>query len=100
AVARATVLLLWLGFLTTSASAECAWVLWATNRDKGDASAIPVNGYTALRECQREQTSWENREASYQRQRASQPPGKPALPSVAVSYRCLPDTVDPRGPKG
>ncbi len=89
--------------IATSASAECAWVLWGTNIDKGDLASTPMNGYSTLAECQREQASWESREAAYQRNRAesnARGPSTQYVLGVAVSYRCLPDTIDPRGPKG
>jgi hypothetical protein len=75
--------------LATSASAECAWVLWAQvaspNPTPGNLLvAIPLGGWNDRRECeqgrlQKEQTA--------------------AQPRTAI-FVCVPDTVDPRGPKG
>jgi hypothetical protein len=64
------------------ASAECAWVLWAAPAGQvlppRDPAAVlsPVLAFRTLDECRREQ---EKRE---------------------VFTRCLPDTIDPRWPKG
>jgi len=69
--------------LTSSASAECAWVLWLKG---GDSPHIvpykdwtPVKGFAGLKECE-----------GYVRSGLT----------ASFDTRCLPDTVDPRGPKG
>ena len=66
-----------------TASAECAWVLWQAVRAGADSDWLPFDSYERLAECKRE--------AEIARK------GKDAL---KVFYVCLPDTVDPRGPKG
>jgi hypothetical protein len=81
--------------LATSASAECAWVLWMTAfRVSGGtptASATdPTDGFTSKAECER---SLERRESREDTRRKKDP-------SKEFYYVCLPDTVDPRGPKG
>jgi hypothetical protein len=64
------------------AEAECAWVLWAAPPGQvlppSDPSPVlsPMAAFRTLDECQREK---EKRE---------------------VYTRCLPDTIDPRWPKG
>ncbi len=63
---------------TTSVSAECAWVLWVW---AGNDWA-PVKGVESSMACE----IWLNQ---YYRDIN---PGR--------EYRCLPDTVDPRAPKG
>ncbi|MGH2359832.1 MAG: hypothetical protein ACRDGM_04725 [bacterium] len=67
--------------VATSASAECAWVLWG--EISGSISAL--GAYQSREEC-------EARAARIRAHAAVNEPG----------YRvtCLPDTVDPRGPKG
>jgi hypothetical protein len=76
--------------LATSASAECAWVLWAQTLARAPAVAPGIDP------LQRVQFSW-GPEFAYKNQadcvRAleTQKEGK---------WLCLPDTVDPRGPKG
>jgi hypothetical protein len=70
----------------SSASAECAWVLWE-NRYVGEARVIladwhPNQGYATAQQCG----------AAFNELRAQVP--------REFAYICLPDTVDPRGPKG
>ncbi len=70
--------------LAISASAECAWVLWGQTVDPWNASvALPLGAWTSRDECDQERIK-----------RGQEPPEL----RMAV-YVCLPDTVDPRGPK-
>jgi hypothetical protein len=73
----------------TSAAAECAWVLWAVvaksdPRSQGEVlrSWQAVRGMDTRQDC-------ENVAREYQ-----------PKASKNAMYSCLPDTVDPRGPKG
>ncbi len=80
--------------VATSASAECAWGLWsltvnttlgATNKNDWD----PLGAYETDQECLLQA---ERREAHF----------KANMPSdftLALAHRCLPDGIDPRGPK-
>jgi hypothetical protein len=84
-----------------AAWAECAWVLWGAELG---GQAIAVAGYKSIAECQREKKVWEARQDSRwpaaldaPRQGSHNPPATVASPG---SFRCLPDTIDPRGPKG
>ena len=73
-------------YLLTSAApayAECAWVLWSAS---GGAS-LPVSAWDAKSRCE---------EAKNERLRAL----SGTVERKDVSFVCLPDTVDPRGPKG
>jgi hypothetical protein len=86
-------LLVALSLLTSAATAyaECAWVLWTqavdprTRVTQGDWH--PAAGYNSRQECTlaAEQLSRNLMSSS---------------PTSAASTACLPDTVDPRGPKG
>jgi len=89
--------------VATSASAECAWVLWGTaivqtgtvpGRVRRE-SPSPVDAYESKALC----------EANSKRMDGVMRDGK--LPTkeqeamrTTFSFQCLPDTVDPRGPKG
>lgn len=83
--------------LTTSAAAECAWVVWTDTTFVVSQPAIeqhdvsPSGAFLSKGEC----------EVAARRLRASQPMEKQEGVGVRItSYVCLPDTVDPRGPKG
>ena len=71
----------------TSASAECAWVLW----------------FKAARE---DMKSWElfaaykTHDACMSNAVWAKAPEEKRNPNSQVLFNCLPDTVDPRGPKG
>ena len=71
----------------TSASAECAWVLWSFVRSPEGELRTPMGGYATQDACTAEET----------RMRVLTGPNKPPF---FISLSCLPDTVDPRGPKG
>ena len=74
--------------VATSASAECAWVLWANDIVEGNKIETtkwePIQGFVEAQACQ-----------MALRERMQSPDNKDRF-----TYRCLPDTVDPRGPKG
>ena len=75
----------------TSAHAECAWVLWGNGAGGESIQSWDVFGaYEQKVECDSARTraqalERENREAT--------------KASVRVVFHCLPDTIDPRGPK-
>jgi hypothetical protein len=66
--------------LATSASAECAWIVWGPS---GESGFVVRAGYTTWSNCE------DARRAMLGVYR-----GDP------TRWVCLPDTVDPRGPKG
>ena len=81
--------------LATSVHAECAWVLWTTSyKLSGGApvteTILPSEAYTTKGECDR---TLERREAREDERRKSDP-------TRQRYFVCLPDTIDPRGPKG
>jgi hypothetical protein len=90
-----------------TASAECAWVLWETMTTKeSQGSPEPVRAYTTKPDCDRALSDalaeFKNSPGRVAKmdpkyQEAYVTMGKS---TTAYGYRCLPDTVDPRGPKG
>ncbi len=95
--------------LATSAHAECAWVLWqqADNLTTHEVEGPnPQASYKTVEECIRRidgeyrtvgtrQTAW-NRSAPTEATVISEFRERVFM----LTYTCLPDTVDPRGPKG
>jgi len=85
-------------FLLTpiQASAECAWVLWATERQ-----SAAVSGHATLAACHAEKSVYEEQQKTRWRLQAEGPrQGNPPTALSVIEYRCLPDTIDARGPKG
>jgi hypothetical protein len=96
--------------LASSVSAECAWVLWsapgATDPSVPLAQATvsivpsnwqPVRAYDTSKACEAALSDSQRDEFAALLKRQHKP-GATVLDTHA--YRCLPDTVDPRGPKG
>jgi len=85
--------------LATSASAECAWILWKQTVDIAVAMAPPAERDVS------KLLVWETR-AAYEKKQACDDAlatEERRLREVGASSPklvCLPDTVDPRGPKG
>ena len=91
---RTVPLLAALGLLASAATAraECAWVLWKKTLDIAPA-AVP--GASLM---ERMYSTWEPK-ASYDTKSACEQ-ALPADESKSGKHVCLPNTVDPRGPKG
>jgi hypothetical protein len=73
-----------------TASAECAWLLWAGVLTAGrfwgsTTDYVLVSGYLTRADCEAAEPNLKV---------GPRPTGK------VVQKLCLPDTVDPRGPKG
>src|SRR5262245_22256311 len=87
--------------VTTSASAECACVLWFY---RAGVDSID-SAYPTLAECDRELAAAREvlKADGYKVSGGNAPSPHVAIGNKVgerVSYRCLPDTIDPRGPKG
>lgn len=82
------VALLLLVVRTGTACAECAWVLWFTS-GKTTAISSPTEAFATNAECQRGMREAANMVKDY----------KEKYPDDFAYLTCLPDTVDPRGPK-
>jgi len=84
-----------------TASAECAWVLWHTISSTSGpqvSSTNPGDAYTTKDACDRARKQIEESIAATTRRLELERPLRTT--SDAHYLVCLPDTVDPRGPKG
>jgi hypothetical protein len=95
--------------LTATAHAECAWVLWyrVTEYRNGEAMEAPFDAgeaHPTLAACQgvpqERLTEWALVEATDPDLKTTTRPTFVLVQDKNSNYRCLPDTVDPRGPKG
>jgi len=91
--------------MASTASAECAWVLWeeSISEDTGKRLALePRDAFASKQECltgreSKAGTKGVNRVKGTVKDKDGHPIGKPVV--MMMSFTCLPDTVDPRGPK-
>jgi hypothetical protein len=86
---RAAALATLLVVLPVQAAAECAWVMWAwtPSETQADGPGVysPVSGHKAISMCNDEKRMRET---------------NPQLVPKGSRFICLPDTVDPRAPRG
>ena len=75
-----------------TAYADCAWVLWSTamRTSTNYEHTLPADAYKTKEECDR----------AYDRRTAKEEERRKRDPDRQYFYICLPDTVNPRGPKG
>jgi hypothetical protein len=80
-----TLLLCCLFAFASPVRAACAWVLWGQSVDPWNALvALPLGAWASRDQCEEE------------RRKREQAPEELRM----AAYTCLPDTIDPRGPRG
>jgi hypothetical protein len=107
---RAARLLLVLSLLGSAATAhaECAWVLWVRTQVPGQAPTTSVLGaYEARAECknaEREKIAGVRAKSPSAKTKVDRETvwvwNEKSAATITHDYYCIPDTVDPRGPKG
>src|SRR5262249_940325 len=89
--------------IASSASAECAWVLWSQTTVVNKSMTWAVQrAYAESNQCNVVAQSMAEEFAKTEKGTVTQLRIGPEVVVIGgtVRYACLPDTVDPRGPKG
>ena len=101
--------------VATSASAECAWILWTSTHmawdpndewglqafdDKATCLAEVAATRTKMRSLADYEVTDQGLIKAKLRVNARSLPDPNGQPFLIIFHQCLPDTVDPRGPKG
>jgi len=92
--------------IAASAYAECAWILWIESSPSGLVSLpIVLSSYDSMTACIREIDNYDKAARLTQKVSGRASPTRLVIPYEGKEdgYReflCLPDTVDPRWPKG
>jgi hypothetical protein len=73
--------------------AECAWVLWGMTPSPSGPMFHPPDAFKTREECHAEKTPRE------EKMKVDIKEGR-ATTATVILFSCLPDTIDPRGPKG
>ncbi len=95
---QAIVVLVILSWIT-SASADCAWVLWAeAQTTTGDRTTV-VSASDTKQTCERSLEEILARADANKSALVRKHTSEVLVPGSITRYTCLPDTVDPRGPK-
>ena len=97
--------------IATTAYAECAWVLWESHSGGGGGGWQPVTAYGQQNACRNQMTRERNETVKLYAYGLDLPGMSDGEIGIAVGHdpmarnanvflwRCLPDSVDPRGPK-
>jgi hypothetical protein len=108
---KAVVLAVVLAVVPVQAWAECAWVLWMNNGVISDQPPwVPFGAFVTQRDCVvGAQKAFDKFKSKGMSVVTEDPEGgvflittapRPSGVMVAVAIKWLPDTIDPRGPKG
>ena len=85
----------------TTVHAECAWVLWQEHRRVGtswqERTWIFDRAYTTRPECEKFRSGADVIAGGDNDLKSS---GRKPDDGIRRFYQCVPDTIDPRGPKG